>query len=84
MSHRWALARLRLTCGELRICMDRTAEPVRPTRKTFAIHAGSVLIELHALTTHPAWLSLRRLPNNSARASLVGQHICKMPFVLAR
>ena len=61
-SHRRALARLRLSCNELRVCMDRTVKPVRPPRAERVCRlcsTGAVEDALHILNTCPALAALR-------------------------
>ena len=60
-SHRRALARLRLSCNELRVCTDRIVKPVRPPREERVCRlcsTGAVEDELHILTTCPAFAAL--------------------------
>ena len=61
VSHRRALARLRLSCNELRVCMDRIVKPFRPSREARVCclcSTGSMEDELHILTTCPALAAL--------------------------
>ena len=61
-SHRRALACLRLSCNELRVCTARTVKPVRPPREERVCRlcsTGAVEDELHILTTCPALAALR-------------------------
>ena len=61
-SHRRALARLRLSCNEVRVCTDSIVKPVRPPREQRLCRlcsTGAVEDELHILTTCPALAALR-------------------------
>ena len=61
-NHRRALACLKLSCSELRVCTDRIIKPVRPPREQRVCRlcsTGAVEDELHILTTCPAMSGLR-------------------------